>query len=263
MTNKAYRDGWDRIFGNTENDESGDTLYTSQLIKTKSFQKLPHFINKHNIFANIKKIKKIFPHIGLSNCLESLTTGDPIFGGDNKKIYIGFSSSGALGLWDIATMSMRGVCSCMHWENSHSRHLIGSVTDPFLGIVYITDNENTPYGISFRRRALVRFVYDFRQKQYKLLIERVYIDTGNQNPLVYNNKDSNERAILETFKTFLTAKVGNKYPVISYREMTYQEAIPRSTSCDQAGHGQLSMSDCGVGYSVINDSFIKDFVEQG
>lgn len=262
---KEYRDGWERIFGNGigEEEELGDTLLVSQLVKTKSFQKLPGFIQKHAIFSNIKKIKRIFPHIGLPNCLEPLKCNDPKFSSPDKKLYIGFSSSGTLGLWDIATMSMRGVCSCMHWDNTHSKHLIGSITDPFLGIVYISDNAKTTHGISFRRRALVRFVYDNKSKQFKLLIERTYIDSGNKDPEIYANKDpNNEKAILEIFRTFLVSKVGNKYPVTTHKEMSYHEWIPKSTNLNQMTHGQTSMSDCGLGYGDVNDPFVAQFANQ-
>jgi len=260
MTDQAYRDGWDRIFGNNLFKEEHEEMQISQLVKTKSFQTLPALIKNHIVFKNIKKIKRIFPYIGLPNSLEPLESSDERFA--NKKLYIGFSSGGATGLWDIATMSMRGVCSCMHWENSHSKQLIGSITDPFLGIVYISDNEKTKYGISFRRRALVRFVYDCRFKQFKLLIERTYVDTGNTNPNLYPNKEKNEDVILAIFKKFLTAKVDKKYQVISHKERSHSEDRIRSTSIDYLSYGQTSMSDSGLGFCSVNDPLIQEFANQ-
>src|ERR1700693_2014662 len=110
MTNKAYRDGWEQVFGSSaqkEDEENTDgEVLIEQLVKTKTFQKLPAKINKHEVFSKIKKIKKIFPFIGLKNCLEPVPYGygiDETFKG--KKTYIGFSSSGTAGLWDLATMS--------------------------------------------------------------------------------------------------------------------------------------------------------------
>jgi hypothetical protein len=261
MTNKAYRDGWDRVFGGNNSEDEHEQMYVNQLVKTKSFQNLPALINKHIVFQNIKKIKRIFPHIGLANCLEPFESTEELFS-SNKKLYIGFSSSGATGLWDIATMSMRGVCSCMHWENSHSKQLIGSITDPFLGIVYISDNEKTKYGISFRRRALVRFVYDNRFKEFKLLIERTYVDTGNTNPHVYANKERNEDIVLAAFKKFLTAKVDKKYQVISHKERSHSENRIRSSSVDYLSYAQTSMSDCGLGFGTVHDPLVQEFANQ-
>jgi len=240
------------------------------LTKTKSFWKLPTSISTHSVFSKIKKIKRIFPYIGLKNCLEpcDVAWSGEVFKG--KKTYIGFSSSGATGLWDIATMSMRGVCSCMHWDNAHSRHLIGSITDPFLGIVYITDNEKTPYGISFRRRALVRFVYSPANEDYRLLIERPYLDTGNTDPFVYHNKDPHALHTLEIFRKFLISKVNNKYKVILHSEKKmdnagYAECIPRSTGLDLLDDNEQSMSDCMMGYrnkNIQNDVFVEQFANQ-
>jgi len=262
MTSKAYRLGWELVFGSSDknDEEEGEEMVkVEHLVKTKTFQKLPAALNKHKAFQKIKQIKRIFPYIGLKNCLEPC---NEVFNG--KQTYIGFSSSGATGLWDIATMSMRGVCSCMHWNNTHSHHLIGSITDPFLGIVYLTDNEKTPYGISFRKRALVRFVYDSITKDYKLVIERPYLDTGNTDPSVYTNKDPQAHATLLLFKNFLTSKVDAKYKVIITSERSYREAIPKSTSLEEISAADRSMSDGGIYYEsqYQDDKFIAQFAHQ-
>jgi hypothetical protein len=234
-------------------------MLTSDLLKSQTWKRLPPFIRNADVFSRIKRIEKPFGEIGLKNCIEALP--EPFEG---KKSYIGFSSMNIGGLWDIATMSMRGVCSCMHWDNMHAVHLVGSVVDPFLGIVYITDNELTPYGISFRRRSLVRFLYSKQTKSYSLLLERVYKDTGNKIPTVYNNRDEKAVEVTKIFKKFLTDRVSSKHTVITERELrTAPFNIPRPSSLTWLRHDQISMSDCAARYDENNDdAFVQKFAAQ-
>lgn len=232
----------------------------SDLKNSRTFKKTAHFIRNNSIFDKISKIEKPFPGIGLSNCLEKC---DVEF--DGKPAYIGFTSSGITGFWDLATMSMRGVCSCMHWENSHRDHLVGSVTDPFLGMVYISDNEMTPYGISFRRRSLVRVLYDYSTKEYVLFIERVYKDTGNKNPGIYINKDPNYNHTMKVFRDWIISKLkaDSKYKVIIASErIPYSCDLIRSDSLVRLTHPYRSMSDWGFNDSHVEDSFAKKFAAQ-
>jgi hypothetical protein len=241
-------------------------MLISKLKESNTWKKLPPFIKEAGVFNHISKIEKPFPEIGLKNILEPL---DANFPDKPEKAYIGFTSQGMMGVWDLATMSMRGVCSCMHWDNVHSKHLIGSVTDPFLGIVYITDNTLTPYGIKFKWRSLVRFIYCSSSKSYKLLVERVYKDTGNTNPTVYNNKDPNCAEMMKIFKSFLAKHVDPKYEVIDSTQRAFDRArylhltyIPIPDSVTFLFSAELSMSDCGQFYSKVDDAFIKKFASQ-
>jgi hypothetical protein len=241
-------------------------MLISKLKESNTWKKLPPFIKDARVFDHISKIEKPFPEIGLKNILEPLNDNFPE---KPEKAYIGFTSQGMMGVWDIATMSMRGVCSCMHWDNIHATHLVGSVTDPFLGIVYITDNVLTPHGITFKWRSLVRFIYCSASKSSKLLLERVYKDTGNKNPTVYNNRDPNAQQMTQIFKSFLTKHVDPKYEVIDstqrafdcarYVHLTY---IPRSDSLRFLSSSEVSMSDCGQFYSKVDDAFIEKFASQ-
>lgn len=87
--------------------------------------------------------------------------------------------------WDIATMSMRGISSCQSWTHQYSSHLIGSILDPYCGIIYITNGGNTKYGSKMLVRSIVRVVaknknaVDSNLNKHKLLIE---------SPYVFNNK---------------------------------------------------------------------------
>lgn len=240
-------------------------MQVSKFIASKAFQRLPPMIKENDVFKHIKKIEKPFKSLGLSNSLEKCEQDF-----DGKPAYIGFTGSDITGIWDIATMSMRGVSSCMHWKNTHAVHLVGSVTDPFLGMVYITDNERTPYGISFRRRALVRLVYNTTARKSRLIIERIYKDTGNTDPSIYNNKDPDCREVHALFRRFLESKVEARCNVVVHSERrsgmadgwSYNDYIPRPTSVDKLSYYFHSMSDCGLGYATVEDPFLKKFANQ-
>ena len=117
-----------------------------------------------------------------------------------------FSSDGVDGVWDIATMSMRGISSCQSWNSSNAKHLVGSMLDPFTGILYITSGSKIgDIGTKMFRRSLVRLVVNERTKKESLLIERMY-----------PSYDSN---VAKTFKEFLVRKTDGKYSVIDTSDM--------------------------------------------
>jgi len=234
-------------------------MEVSKLLVSHTFKKLPPSLKGDPIWSKIKRIDKPFPEFGLSNCLEKYAGTSP----DNAypTLYIGFTANGMQGLWDLATMSMRGVCSCMHWQNSHSKHLIGSITDPFLGMVYLTDNQLTEHGISFRWRSLVRFAYESRTKKTLLMLERVYKDTGNKNPHTYANKEPNP-IVWNIFRDFLVEKVAGTIDVITSYQRTYYESTPMSTSIEVLPVGSRSMSDIGMDWRQVDDPFVAKYAKQ-
>lgn len=126
-----------------------------------------------------------------------------------------FSASGEKGAWDIATMSMRGIDSCMNWDTHQSNSLVGSLLDPYVGVVYITDNKETSYGTNMLARAVVRIVIN-RDKPV-LQIDSLYINDDWH----YDNIDDVPDYIFDTmgityatiFKNFLAKK--SKIPVVS------------------------------------------------
>ena len=114
-----------------------------------------------------------------------------------------FSSDGVEGMWDIATMSMRGIQSCQTWGNgmSNDAHVVGSMVDPFTAIIYITSGAKYgEYGSKMIRRCVVRFVVNGHTKKPKLMLERMY--------------PSYDKGTCDTFIAFLKEKTGNKYEVI-------------------------------------------------
>lgn len=112
-----------------------------------------------------------------------------------------FSSDGIEGMWDIATMSMRGIQSCQTWGagNSNDAHVVGSMVDPFTGIIYLTSGaKHGEYGTKMIRRCVVRFVVNNKKPQ--LMLERMY--------------PAFDKPTCDAFVAFLREKTGNKYNVI-------------------------------------------------
>jgi hypothetical protein len=125
--------------------------------------------------------------------------------GSKGKHKIVFSGSGDQALWDIATMSMRGIYSCQRWGNYHSRALVGSMMDPYVGIIYTTNSKKMKHGSKMLRRAVVRFVIS--KKKPALLIERIY-------PRLKNGNSPKNSMSFKRFAKFLKAKTNNKLPII-------------------------------------------------
>jgi hypothetical protein len=132
----------------------------------------------------------------------------------NNKFKIVFSSNGKQGAWDIATMSMRGVSSCQSWTGQYSHCLIGSVLDPFVGIIYLTSgNKYNAYGSKMIKRSIVRFVINEETKKPYLLMDNIY--------------PSEDKKIVEYFISFLKEKTNNKFDVV-YGPTSKHELIKNS-----------------------------------
>jgi hypothetical protein len=116
------------------------------------------------------------------------------------KYKIRFSSDGAEGAWDIATMSMRGINSCQTWGGGNATHIVGSIVDPFTGIIYLTSGVKfNEHGSKMMRRCVVRFVVDEKKKKPFLALERMY--------------PSMEKSSLDAFVAFLKEKTDNKFEI--------------------------------------------------
>jgi len=114
--------------------------------------------------------------------------------------------------FDIATMSMRGIKSCMSWSNAHSIKLEGSIVDPTAYVLYITDGANTNLGTRMLYRAVVRVVNkitaasattpsSIETDNYSVYIDNLYTTTGNKIHIRTKSK------VLEIIKEFLTRKI--------------------------------------------------------
>lgn len=172
-----------------------DVVYDDKIV----FKKGERLFSVYNKISDMLKDAKL-------NTLTSLDTIQEFkdFSSNNvpnAKFKIVFSSDGSNGAWDIATMSMRGVQSCQSWEGSYSKALIGSVIDPFVGIIYLTSGSNTKYGSKMMRRCVVRFAVNKETKKPFLFLDNMY---PNYDPKV-----------MASFKEFLSNKTQKKFDVVS------------------------------------------------
>jgi hypothetical protein len=211
--------------------------------------KYPEFIRKSRTLQRFKR-QSVFPEIGLDNCEEKVTKG-PF-----KGYRIVFSSDGDRGLWDISTMSMRGITSCQRWDKDgyHCKKLIGSMLDPYTGIIYLTRGIKTSRGEKMEKRAVVRFILR-QNKTPMLFLERIY--GISYVPPRYTRKHQlvpgtgvyeNENVIVDLFSSLLKAKTGKKYNV-EYRYTSAASYIPLSSRVRPLSDAIRSYRDSGIGYS--------------
>jgi hypothetical protein len=121
----------------------------------------------------------------------------------NGKMKIVFSSDGLDGAWDILTMSMRGIQSCQAWTGQYAKCTIGSLLDPFTGIIYLTSGSKTEYGTKMIRRCVVRFVVDSMIKRPCIFLEYMY--------------PGEHAATMKAFKDAIRSKVGDRFPIVDQR----------------------------------------------
>lgn len=193
----------------------------SEFFASEQAKKLPTWIKDSPYWTT--EIKKVYPDLGLENCrepCEELIT--PLVPYENNapvpakaptpvKMDVCFSSDGVEGLWDILTMSMRGVSSCKHWENTtHSKTVVSTAVNPAVGIIYLTDGTMTKYGPTINRRALVYYSGNESwagAMPSRISIDRVYTKSTNTDPFVYLNVDPDAVRIKTIFKNFLKSRL--------------------------------------------------------
>jgi hypothetical protein len=118
---------------------------------------------------------------------------------------------------DIATMSMRGLHSCMAWKSDQSKTLAGSIIDPFCAILYLDTDQTTRYGSRMVARCIVRLVWSTllgESKAYSLFLERPYLNSALM------EHPSNSYIIQDIFANYLgkksKLKIYNKETAPSY-----------------------------------------------
>jgi hypothetical protein len=146
-----------------------------------------------------------------------------------------FASTGVDGLWDIATMSMRGISSCIRWDGKFKLTLIGSIADPFTGIIYLTSGKkHGKFGTRMIKRCVVRFVVNSEKEKPYLLVDRMY-------PSLSQN-------VLEAFTDFLHSKSGLDVcfgPFIPQRTIN-NSYIPRNPINDKLTEKTLTYRDTKI-----------------
>jgi hypothetical protein len=157
------------------------------------------------------------------------------------KYKLRFSSDGAEGAWDISTMSMRGVSSCQSWGSGNHTHIVGSIVDPFTGILYLTSGGKfNEYGSKMIRRCVVRFVVDEKKGTPFIALERMY--------------PAMERGALDAFTNFIKERTDKKFDVIYLPESRKQSVyVPISKVVSSLGAQDQPYRDSGMAYK--NDHF--------
>lgn len=224
-------------------------------LKSKVGKTLPVKIRKHPVLQATQQIAKIFPYIGLENSSEKLNSKFEEF----KNAKICFSSDKNPGAWDISTMSMRGIHSCMKWSSKQSKHLVGSIIDPFTAIIYITDGKKLKYGSKTLRRSVIRYMVYLRKdtKEYRpfIFIERVYKHGAIGAPVdgLYLNHDANEDAIINLFKQYMCKHLNVDLPIWSNKDVNaYHCGMICSKSYSSIKEDEVSYSDAKFKFVNIN-----------
>lgn len=212
-------------------------LETGLLIKDRSYTR----IFKYLLFTPLAIIDYLLRQAEYERFVKNL------IGNSN----VVFSSSGDSGVWDIATMSMRGVASCQRWDHSQAHRLVGSILDPCCGIIYITNNTNNEYGPNIFFRAVVRYV-NVKNIGPCLFLERTYCNPKNDQ---YIN-------IINYLFSVLLSSYSN-LPVFSY---TYTSIfnkdidelyIPDSEAIRKLPQENLSYRDSHIKYMALSASDIN------
>jgi hypothetical protein len=122
----------------------------------------------------------------------------------NKKYVVVFSSDGDDGLWDMSTISMRGITSCQAWSAPQSRGLIGSLSSKFVGVIYLASDQDIPgYGAKMLHRSMVRFAINKNTKKPALIMDRMY-PSENQDTIAAFKKVLGAKSKLEVHYTYNT-----------------------------------------------------------
>jgi len=188
IANEIYYNGGDATARNFYYFFAGGAIYNEIIRgfwKTGTLNLPRDFSNDGIIlFKKGEGIFKIYNKIGEKSPLRKLETLPYYkrFSAQNVsgRYNLVFSSDGD-GIWDILTMSMRGISSCQTWSadgTGYSSCLIGSILDPYTGVLFIEDpkSNKTVYGTKMVRRCLIRFLV--REKNGKkepfLFIDRIY-----------------------------------------------------------------------------------------
>lgn len=168
-----------------------------------------------------------------------------------RNLKIVFTADEMVGAWDLATMSMRGIQSCMRWKSGVARSLVGSIADPCCGMLYITNGTMFDYGCKMLFRALVRVVVN-DDGAPALLVERIYSSFYNNGPDSYAELD---RRVAQHFVAFLKKKVPGMpvFSVVTDRKTileNYVMVYPPMPVMEHLSEGEMTYRDTGIAYST-------------
>lgn len=167
-------------------------------------QERPSFREGESLFRVYNKLNQLLRegHFAAMTRLEDLQAFKT-FSTDNipnNTFKVVFSSDATDGAWDLATMSMRGIKSCQSWDGEYRHCTIGSVIDPFVGIMYLTSGANNlKHGSKMIKRCIVKFVIDASTNKPFIVLDYMYPE--------YDEK------MCSIFKKIITDRTGGKFIV--------------------------------------------------
>lgn len=201
-----------------------------------------------DLFSVITNLRSGVPNLNrLDSILAKNINSFSILQPETTPLSIIFSGAGDRASWDIATMSMRGITSCQRWGNEHAYALIGSMIDPYAGILYIASNASDAYGKQMIKRSVVRFVIHKKTHKPAILIERIY-------PHDYNSGLA-DIMTLGVFVDFLKKKTKEKFPVIYGENNKDARAhfIPITKFVSKLPNNKRSYRDSKIAYKPYKD----------
>jgi len=139
---------------------------------------------------------------------------------EGQKLNIVFSSSNDEGIWDLLTISKRGITSCQNWGHEPGRYsecIVGTVLDPHVGVIYIEDeNQKTPFGSKMLYRAIVR-----------LLLKK---NNGTDKPFLFidNIYPDYKEGVFNLFQKALSERINGIIPVIEKNSIITDYYLPYS-----------------------------------
>ena len=225
--------------------------------------RLPEFIRLHPIFKH-HPIEKKFEEHGLSD----FTIKIP-----DTSLSVIFSTSP----FDIATMSMRGTTSCMRWGNPNASSLVGSIIDPYCGLIFITDGSQVslsdkrddwhfkqaaPKASKILARSVVRIVRSVKGKKQPFIgIERVYgtTDLGALEPKLQERAQTRK---IDTLSYFM-GTIGNRSKdedktVALIQQSQYLYTIPSSDPIDELHYYDIRQHGTeNKGWLSYRDSYVQ------
>jgi hypothetical protein len=123
----------------------------------------------------------------------------------NKDYHVVFNS-GEEGVWDVCTISERGITSCQRWDDEmqeYNRALIGSILSKGIGVIYLTTGDQLERGERMIKRSIIKIALNIKTAKPMLLIDKMY-DAYNDN-------------VMKAFKASLQRRTS--LPVMSYKEL--------------------------------------------
>lgn len=219
-----------------------------------------------SFFKFYNKLKEMFPLIVKKKLEEFLSFKHFSSVNIPVNLTLHFSSSTEDGLWDILTMSMRGITSCQTWGNaSNYQRLIGSVIDPFTGIIYLTNGVMGNYGTNMVRRCLVRYVLNRKTKKHCLLLEKMYPNYDSECAKIFieslKSRCDYEVIDMTALKTLQGADLPAKATSFSIPLCPEVAVLNKKlrSYCDSNLTYTIQKNDFALNHSNIEKFYIKEF----